>query len=207
MAGDGLSKICGVYMKCRLCIVLIFLLFVALFFSSCEEEKTIVDGLLTFEIQEVHLPEVLSANSKHPYLVSAKVLHPEGSEGIRYVRVELYDDGGVEHPSGDFIAFDNIYSGKISVKDLGIDLGNYSAYFEAKSVSDEIIQTSDQDLKVLNNRPPQILDFTLPDSIQPGMAPTLFSFTVQDSDGIEDVRWVMIRFFLLTINLLFLIFR
>ncbi len=185
-----------------------FILLAVLFFLfSCEEETVTIESPLSFQIQEFQLPDVLSSLSDDPVMVTAKVTHPDGAEGIQSVsivfqddlgqvaeKLALYDDGGVEHPeSGDVVAFDDIYSRKILPDQLGLQEGEYSLYVEAVSQDEKVLESEFSALSIFENNMPELSSFSFPDSIPAGMAPMQASFTVDDEDGLEDIQWVLIE--------------
>jgi hypothetical protein len=108
------------------------------------------------------------------------------------IKFEMFDDGSVEHPSGDVIAFDMVYSLFLSGNSLGLIEGLYTAQIEANSIEGEIIQSSQQNVKALHNKKPIIEAVSFPDSIKIGMLSTETSVAVSDSNGINDVRWIVL---------------
>ncbi len=102
---------------------------------------------------------------------------------------ELYDDGDPAH--SDQIAGDGIFSGTFWLDTLYLR----SVEFEIVGI-DKGGALSNIVRKSLNNHVPQILNLTVPDSIQiPTSGFNLFSFfmTVSDSDGLGDIDSVYFR--------------
>ncbi len=178
-------------------------------FSGCQEEKVIIANPETFDISNLYFPLVLNNRSSRPFLFTAKVTHPEGSAGIAEVSMrlkdsqgttrlnfEMLDDGNaLNQHSGDVIAFDQIYSRQIAGSEITVPSDTYWLEIVAVSRQNETKVSPLQPLEVLSNAPPEILAFSFPDSIRAGMPPTTISVTVNDSDGINDVRWVLLQGF------------
>lgn len=178
-------------------------------FSGCQEKKVIVANPETFDISNFYFPQVLNKRSGRPFLFTAKVTHPEGSAGITEVYMRLKDFQGIAHlnfemlddgnalnqHSGDVIAFDQIYSCQIAGNEITVPSDTYWLEIVAVSRQNETKVSPPQPLEVLSNVPPEILAFSFPDSIRAGMPPTPISVTVNDSDGINDVRWVLLQGF------------
>jgi hypothetical protein len=178
--------------------VLFFLL------AGCEEDKIIGTGEKKFEIVETNIPEIININSNLKVSIFTRLTHPKDHAGIAVVNLmlsdnsgndikfEMFDDGSVEHPSGDVIAFDMVYSLFLSGNSLGLIEGLYTAQIEANSIEGEIIQSSQQNVKALHNKKPIIEAVSFPDSIKIGMLSTETSVAVSDSNGINDVRWIVL---------------
>lgn len=178
-------------------------------FNGCQEEKVIVANPETFDISSLHFPMVLNSRSSRAFLFTAKVTHPEGTAGIAEVSMrfknslgtplltfEMLDDGNaLNQHSGDVIAFDQIYSRQITGSEITVPSDTYWLEIVAVSRHNETKVSPLQPLEVLSNAPPEILAFSFPDSIRAGMPPTTISVTVNDSDGINDVRWVLLQGF------------
>ncbi len=188
--------------------VLMFFLWgvMGLFFISCQEEKGSTEPIPEFAIAEVHIPGLISKNSRETILFTSRVTHPEGHEGITKVLlvlqnpttgeeelVELFDDGGAEHASMDVVAFDQIYSFGIIPREWTLEAGTYQAFVRAIDRHGKTKESEAQSFRVVVNAPPQIKNILFPDSIVSGMPPTPIAVTVQDSDGVDDVRWVVLK--------------
>src|SRR4030042_4734059 len=176
-------------------------------FCGCEEKKEIVGTVQPFEISRIILPAVVSSNSDNPFLFSAKVTHPEGITGISEVILliadslgasqltyPMYYDGNTQNQgSGDVIAFDQVYSREIIGNQVGVANGHYQVRIRAVSSSDEVLESPAQIVEIFSNQPPEILNYSFPDSILTGMLSTTIFFTVADNDGLEDIRWVLLQ--------------
>ncbi len=190
-------------------IVGLFLMGIVPILFSCSEEKGPVEAEIPFAIQRVEVPALMNGFSSQPLLLTARVTHPRGNEGIDSVRLSLqnnqqetvvgwrlWDDGGQIDPrSGDVIAFDQVYSRRIvpamDLKDR-LSPGMYRVIVEAFSTEGESVRVDTLQTEYLLNHPPQLLEVVFPDSILPGMPPTTIQFAVQDSDGVADVQGVLI---------------
>ncbi len=182
------------------------LLLGGLLLTFCSEKKETVGFQMPFAIQSVSVPEVLNSKGLIPVLFTADVTHPDGDAGIATVKLvildasqqvmysyDLYDDGGVDHPgSGDVIAFDNIYSHRIIPIDENLAQGNYQARIEVTAINGDLQQSELQPVEIYPNRMPQIVSFTFPDTIRAGMQPVETSVVVSDSDGVQDVKLVIL---------------
>lgn len=178
--------------------------FIFLLLFSCEEDKLVTGNPAVFEISEEQIPQQINSNSAEKVLFSAKVVHPEGEAGIVAVnlllvansgnenRFRMYDDGSVNHASGDVIAFDGVYSVLVGGNNSGLRDGFYAASIEAVSAGDEIIHSAEKSLRVLQNIRPVVEAVSFPDSISAGMQPLEITATVSDSNGVDDVRWVLV---------------
>jgi hypothetical protein len=188
--------------------ILFAILFLSVIFIcySCKEKTEIVGVETVFSIQEINIPPVLNSSSGKPKLFTTKVTHPSNNAGIEVVvfvlidltgtevlREEMFDDGDNNSGSGDVIAFDQVYSMTVIPNQLGIPDGDYELNIVAKAVSGDSLMSPNQELSIFPNQPPQILDVFFPDSILPGMQPFEAYITVYDSNGLDDVKWVMIQ--------------
>jgi hypothetical protein len=191
--------------------VFLFLTFSLIFalLLACEDEKGTLQPQEIFEIKEITLPEVISSTSGRAVLISAMVTHPDGNQGIDNVLaifndtlgqsqliLELFDDGDSQNKgSGDIIAFDHIYTTFVVGNQLGLPDGKYRILIQALDTNKEVKESQSSDINIFPNLPPEILNFSFPDSIQSGMNPTQAFFTVDDNDGLNDVLWVIIEGF------------
>ncbi len=186
--------------------IFLFLSGLVIFIFCCEEDKEIVDFKLPFEISNVNFPEVISSTSERTVLLTAKVTHPEGHEGIQKVEaiimdttdqvqltLQLYDDGSIE--TGDVIAFDYIYTRSVVGNKLGLPDNSYNMKLQAISTNYETLESNVYNLKIYPNQAPEILNYNFPDSILAGFTATNALFTVNDNDGLDDILWVIIQGF------------
>lgn len=179
-----------------------------IFLTSCEEKKGIVEQTEVFSIQPVSVPSRLNISRTKPYGISFRVTHPKGVDAIASVSatffaanqsdtlltIDLYDDGGVNHPGDtDVIARDGIFTNTFlsdsSVFPLGIIYVKASVFDNAQRA----LQTDFIPCVSLFNKAPVLVSFSAPDTLPSGSQPVLFSVTVQDSNGIEDVPSVIFR--------------
>lgn len=187
---------------------LVFFTNLLFFILSCEEEKVIVNHEMPYKIQEIRVPETISSASDKPVLITATVTHPHGNEGIQKVEavildsmeqeqleeISLLDDGGLENPeSGDVIAFDQVYSCRLIGSQLGLADDIYKVIIRVISVDDEMLQSGSLPLKVFTNKAPRIMEYFFPDSILAGFPEVQASFTVNDSNGLDDILWVILE--------------
>jgi hypothetical protein len=191
----------------KLVLIIIILILPVLFF--CSEEKVSTQPTLPFLIEEIDLPAVISTTSDKPILLTAKVTHPEGNDGIDSVIISLtdslglvsqnflmLDDGGnLGTGSGDVIAFDQIFTIKVIGNQLMLPEGNYLANVRAYERSGNFVGSEVTAIELFPNQAPEILNYSFPDTIFSGMPPTDILFTVNDNDGIGDVIHVIIEGF------------
>jgi len=180
-------------------------LILTLWMASCQEEKGTTEPIPEFAIQEVHIPALISKNSRQTLLFTARVTHPEGEAGIASVSlvlahpdsgeqlIPLYDDGGAEHTSMDVVAHDQVYTQGVIPVEWNFTQGNYQAWVRAIDRHGKVLESENQSLEVVDNTAPRIVHFLMPDSILTGMVPTPLTVTIQDSDGVDDVRWVILK--------------
>jgi len=185
----------------------ILALLLLMIISACEEQKEIVGTVQPFEISQINLPAVVSSNSDKPVIFSAKVTHPDGNSGIAEViflltdslgaselTLPMYDDGNTQNQnSGDVIAFDQVYSREIIGNQIGAPDSRYLASIRAISSSGEVKESPAQIMDIFPNQAPEILDFSFPDSVLTGMPPTTIFFTINDNDGLDDIRWLLLQ--------------
>lgn len=186
---------------------LVFFTSLLFFILSCEEEKVIVNQEMPYKIQEIRVPETISSTSDKPVLITATVTHPYGHEGIQIVEavildsmdqikstISLFDDGSIENArSGDVIAFDQVYSFNLIGSELGLADNIYNVIIRVISVDDEMLQSENLPMKVFSNKAPSIVEYFFPDSILVGFPETQASFTVNDSNGLDDILWVVLE--------------
>ncbi|MFZ0389041.1 MAG: choice-of-anchor X domain-containing protein [Calditrichia bacterium] len=179
-----------------------------LFFTACEEDKMLGPAPAQFSVGELQGRTVVSSLSEKPVLFTVKVTHPQGSSGIESVQmtlqdslgqvqdtVFLFDDGAVNHPSsGDAIAFDNIYSVEVVPQNRwGSVQGDYQLRVTAADARGNSLQNNPLSVQIFPNQAPAVTAVSFPDSIPAGMPATQISVTVNDPDGLSDVRWVLLK--------------
>lgn len=183
------------------------LVFILLF--SCEQEKVILDAEVTFAVDELNVPEVISTTSDRSVRLTCRVNHPDGDNGIARVEIlfsdslgndklqmPMYDDGNSGNTgSGDVIAFDHIYSVTLTGNQLNLPQGEYTVQVTAEAVNGDTRQTLSQNISLFPNQPPEILTVDFPDTISAGMPSTDIFITVNDNDGLADILWILIQGF------------
>jgi hypothetical protein len=177
-------------------------------FTSCEEKKGIVEQPEVFRIQPVSVPSRLNISRIKAYSISFKVTHPNGIDAIEMVSAiffagnqsdillttDLYDDGGVNHPGDtDVIARDGVFTNTFLSDSMVFPLGIIYVKASVLDNAQHELQTDFIPCLSLFNKAPVLVSFSAPDTLPSGSQPILFSVTVQDSNGIEDVPSVTLR--------------
>jgi hypothetical protein len=176
--------------------------------TSCEEKNGIVAQPEVFSIQSVSVPSRINISRIKTYSISFKVTHPNGVDAIASVSTtffaanqsdilfstDLYDDGGVNNPGDmDVIARDGIFTNTFLSDSMTFPLGTIFVRAAVIDNSQQELQTDFIPCTTLFNKAPVLVALSAPDTLPSGSPPVLFSGTVQDSNGIEDVPSVIIR--------------
>ena len=180
------------------------------FFSSCEKEKSVLVNpnfsspflvSISSSDSELNLDTSTSgAVSRLPNLqfrisgsINASATDPDGIQDIKEVVYHIY-----EPRSSDYIASgvlrnnDTNYSGNFSFVINRSDAGTYRIEVYAQDKSDLISNSLEVSLIIKrNNSIPRISNVVAPDTLKrptSGTALALFSLTVNDSDGYNDIE-------------------
>lgn len=180
-----------------------------IYLQGCQKTQTTGPFPPPFAIIIYQAPGQINLLGNQVYRFEARVSHPGGLEAIREVwlqfnmpgsdtavyRISMLDDGGVEDPSaGDIQANDGIFTRVLySAITPFKELNTSTLIFVMEAVDfryNRKISTQDTILLV-RSVPPRILAVSAPDTLYAGISAFDFTVSVNDSDGIEDVRWVL----------------
>jgi hypothetical protein len=179
-----------------------------LLFFACEEKKGIIDiEDVSYSINSVSLPSRINISRLKTYSLSYKITHPQGLNAVKEVqaallnvtqdtllKLTLYDDGSQVNPDGkDVLAFDGIYANTFQSDSMIIPEGEVTISAWVKDGSDDVIFAEPENTLAAFNAVPVLVMASAPDTLPSGSAPLLFSATVQDSDGVEDISSVIMR--------------
>ncbi len=182
-----------------------------LLLSQCELIHTTGPYPPPYSVEIYKAPQQLNVVSEQAYRFEARVSHPGGLEAIQNVwlkfyipgtdtpayRVTMLDDGGVEDPSaGDIQARDGVYtrvlySATSPFRD--IQATHLVIIMEAIDYTGRTRPSLPDTLALIRSLPPRILSVTIPDTLPSGTPQFEFTVSVSDSDGLEDVRWVVLE--------------
>ncbi|HFB67805.1 MAG TPA: hypothetical protein ENJ66_02490 [Calditrichae bacterium] len=164
-----------------------------------------------FEVEIYRAPDQLNLIGSQTYRFEARVSHPAGLTAIKTVTLEFFlpgeetpvraftmvDDGGVKDPdAGDVVANDGIFTRVLNPRTTDLTfLSENVALFRMVATDDrDNAQESRMDtVAIIRSTPPKLLQVTAPDTLQSGVARFAFVATVSDSDGFEDILFVLVE--------------
>jgi len=181
-------------------ILIIFLLWML----SCNEENNPVATGVNPEISKVKLQDKWSTQSSGFYKTEVWVNDPQGlgnltgvyltvhesSGGEEIFSDSLYDEGSYHYPdAGDVLAGDGVFSNRFQTADISesVDQAEYIFRFIAFDMQNHESKIWENIITFGPNSPPVIHQISAPDSLSSQNENTIFSITVSDSDGIEDI--------------------
>ncbi len=171
---------------------------------SCSEEKNPVSTGVNPVISKVKLQDTWSPQSSSFYKTEVWVNDPQGLDNLAgvYLTVHespggdeifsdsLYDEGAYYYPeAGDVLAGDGVFSNRFQTSDIlkSVDQADYIFRFIAFDKQNHESQIWKNIVTFGPNSPPVIHQISAPDSLSFQNENTIFSITVSDSDGIEDI--------------------
>jgi hypothetical protein len=171
---------------------------------SCNEENNPVATGVNPEISKVKLQDKWSTQSSGFYKTEVWVNDPQGlgnltgvyltvhesSGGEEIFSDSLYDEGSYHYPeAGDVLAGDGVFSNRFQTADISetVDQAEYIFRFIAFDMQNHESQIWENIITFGPNSPPVIHQISVPDSLSFQNENTIFSITVSDSDGIEDI--------------------
>lgn len=171
---------------------------------SCSEEKNPVTTGVNPVISKVKLQDKWSTQSSGFYKTEVWVNDPQGlgnltevyltvhesSSGEEIFSDSLYDEGSYHYPeAGDVLAGDGVFSNRFQTADISesADQTEYIFRFIAFDKQNHESQIWENIITFGPNSPPVIHQISAPDSLSFQNENTIFSITVSDSDGIEDI--------------------
>jgi len=171
---------------------------------SCNEENNPVATGVNPEISKVKLQDKWSTQSSGFYKTEVWVNDPQGlgnltgvyltvhesSGGEEIFSDSLYDEGSYHYPdAGDVLAGDGVFSNRFQTADISesVDQAEYIFRFIAFDMQNHESKIWENIITFGPNSPPVIHQISAPDSLSSQNENTIFSITVSDSDGIEDI--------------------
>ena len=190
-------------MKNKLLFISIFIFF-SFWMLSCNEENNPVATGVNPEISKVKLQDKWSTQSSGFYKTEVWVNDPQGlgnltgvyltvhesSGGEEIFSDSLYDEGSYHYPdAGDVLAGDGVFSNRFQTADISetVDQAEYIFRFIAFDMQNHESKIWENIITFGPNSPPVIHQISAPDSLSSQNENTIFSITVSDSDGIEDI--------------------
>ncbi len=185
-------------------LVISLTVFTLFWMLSCSEEKNPVATGVNPVISKVKLQDKWSTQSSGFYKTEVWVNDPQGlcdltgvyltvhesSGGKEIFSDSLYDEGSYLYPdAGDVLAGDGVFSNRFQTADISesVDQAEYIFRFIAFDMQNHESQIWENIITFGPNSPPVIHQISAPDSLSFQNENTIFSITVSDSDGIEDI--------------------
>jgi hypothetical protein len=184
-------------------IILIYLIII-IGIMSCSEEKNPVATGKDPVISEVKLQNNWNTKASSIYKTEVFVNDPQGPGNLAGVTLSvherdgnaliysdsLYDDGSYYFPqSGDVLAGDGVYSNRFRALDISrnSDQTEFIFRFLASDEENNQSQIWEENVFFAANSPPEIQQIVAPDSFSFEGVNTIFSITVSDSNGLDDI--------------------
>ena len=161
-----------------------------------------------FAVTPFAVPSILNVRKNRNYTIAYRVTHPGGDAEISSVMAEfraggtgavilqlpLADDGGALTPGdGDVVARDGIYSGGVNSSQFRSVGQSVELTVRAKDRSGKESVAPPFILTLVSDSPPRLRQVSLPDSLPSGSPPLQLTALAEDSDGIGDIRAVILR--------------
>jgi hypothetical protein len=186
-------------------ILIQFLIFLLLL--GCSEEDSPVTIGKVPNIESINAADKWNPRLARKYKIEVSVNDPQGPDNIKTVIMDvkrdtsglviftdsLYDDGAYYHSEdGDVIAGDGVYSNRFLPNEISNPLVPGLYLFRFMAIDHENNQSPDIDYLISfgENRPPEVVKVSAPDSFSVNAADGIIQATVSDSDGVEDVERV-----------------
>lgn len=178
---------------------------ILIFFCACNEDNnTPVDLEADPIIEEVTLQTRWNTRSTTPYRIEVKTQDPQGPSNldIVYLRVieqgkdeivfsdSLYDDGAFYHPDdGDVLAGDGVFSNRFLPSLISTSAEEITYVFDFVALDRDGHDSKSVERIVIfaPNYSPYIFQVTAPDTFPWINQEVVFSISVADSDGIDDI--------------------
>ena len=184
-------------------IISIFLLAI-LGMLKCSGEKNPITTGENPVISDVKMQDNWSTKSSAIYKAEVKVEDPQGPGNLSNVSLtvhessggdlifsdSLYDDGGYFFPeAGDVLAGDGVYANRFRAIDISKNSTQTEFIFKFIAFDEQNHKSQIWEYMVTfgENSPPVIMQIIAPDSFSYRDANSIFSITVSDSNGIEDI--------------------
>ncbi len=176
---------------------------------ACEEEIVSPEAGPAFSISAFEIPAVINISVPRFYTLMFRVTHPEGLSAISEVKavfyqsnqvtkvleLTLFDDGQAQNENdGDVVANDGIYTATLFAGGLQpIPADVKFVRGEAVDASGMQIESEFITSQILSSIDPILQSVSTPDTLLSATAPVTFSATVQDSNEIDDVTFVLMQ--------------
>jgi hypothetical protein len=184
-------------------LIIAFLLLLIWIMSCSEETNPVMTGNVPV-ISEVRLAANWNTSFARKYKAEVWVKDPQGAGNLKgvYLTVHessgdkeifsdsLYDDGAHFNPNdGDVIAKDGVFSNRFLASEVIKNSSQNDVIFRfiAYDKQNNVSQQWDKLITFSPNSPPAINQIFAPDSLSFMDENIIFSITVSDSDGIEDI--------------------
>jgi len=172
---------------------------------GCSREENIpLETGETPSITEIYSRNKWNNRADAIYQVEAHVKDPQGPHNLSSVSLEiledpsgvlllsdsLLDDGGYANSgSGDVLAGDGVFSNRFKAADINPTLleETFTLRVTAMDKDNHVSPSVDLPLVVGANHRPSVLNIGVPDSLSVDVPDIVFTVTVSDSDGINDV--------------------
>lgn len=188
-------------------ISILIALFLTIF--ACDEQIVPPEAGPAFNVSAFEIPPVINTSVPRVYTFMFRVSHPEGLSAISEVKavfyqsdqatkvleLPLFDDGQAQNENdGDVLANDGIYTATFFAGGLQpIPEDVKFVRGEAVDVSRQQTESTFIESQFLENVNPILQSVSTPDTLRSGTPPVIFSATVQDSNEIDDVAFVLMQ--------------
>jgi len=176
-------------------------------FCGCAEDKIPVATGSIPDITSVNTADKWNPRLQQKYKIEVNVNDPQGPDNIRSVIMEVKRDGGgaviftdslfddgayFNTDDGDVIARDGVFSNRFLPNEISNPLVPGLYLFRFMAIDNESNRSPDVDYLISfgENRPPEIVNVSAPDSFSVNVADGIIQVVVSDIDGIEDVERV-----------------
>lgn len=185
--------------------LILFLIFLLLLGCS-EEDSPVTIGTVPI-IESINAADKWNPRLARKYKIEVSVNDPQGPDNIRTVIMDvkrdtsglviftdsLYDDGAYYHSEdGDVIAGDGVYSNRFLPTQISSPVQSGLYFFQFIALDRDGNQSPDIEYAISfgDNRAPEIINITGPDSFSVNLLPGIIQVTVNDSDGVDDIDQV-----------------
>jgi hypothetical protein len=175
-----------------------------LWIFSCSEETIPVSTGEKPVISQIKVPGFWNINSLRLYKTEVWVNDPQGPKNLRgvYLTVHevlgnnqvfadsLYDDGAYFNKGdGDVLAGDGVFSNQFPAIAITKNSSQAELIFRFIAIDKQnnVSQEMEMTINFIPNNPPEINQIFAPDSLSYMDEEVIFSITVSDSDGIDDI--------------------
>lgn len=181
---------------------ILVMLSLIIFGCNVDEENPVTTGS-TPTIEKINMQDKWNTLSSNKYKIEVHVNDPQGLSNISRVIMtvrnssldivfedSLYDDGSFYNKeSGDVFAGDGVYSNRYRPLDItgSSDEEEYTFQFIVIDEQNNEGQVLDEPVVMGPNSRPQILAISVPDTLPTDYSDAIFSITVADSNGIDDI--------------------